>query len=282
LIPPASILAPIETLRRQHDKQYNRWPPHINLLYPFLSSPTAVSEASTDDKETNNDISDAPQQNENVTSPEPSSLKPEILQRLKSVLGSVSPFDIVLRADPPGYFLHGKRSATVWLNPVDQEPSPSTSSSQPQHPPLRRTASTSSRASGDPYQFDPSSRALLDLQRVLQAGFSECDADERSFVPHLSIGQASGKDDARGLCKEVQRVVDEFLSENQSAANGEGEVAGALVEGEGDGDGKSTKVQSPPWLSKGLAWKVDTVYVLERKGFNDRFKVVGAIKLGEE
>ena len=31
----------------------------------------------------------------------------------------------------------------------------------------------------------------------------------------------------------------------------------------------------------GLAWCIDTVFVIERKDFNDRFKIIGSIKLGE-
>ncbi|OAL44319.1 hypothetical protein IQ07DRAFT_522348 [Pyrenochaeta sp. DS3sAY3a] len=38
LLPPDNIIAPIEAVRRVHDRHFQRWPPHINLLYPFLSS----------------------------------------------------------------------------------------------------------------------------------------------------------------------------------------------------------------------------------------------------
>jgi 2'-5' RNA ligase len=36
LIPPEEIWAPIQAIRRDHDRQYRRWMPHITLLYPFL------------------------------------------------------------------------------------------------------------------------------------------------------------------------------------------------------------------------------------------------------
>jgi RNA 2',3'-cyclic 3'-phosphodiesterase len=35
LIPPPEIWAPIQTIRRVHDRHVNRWMPHITLLYPF-------------------------------------------------------------------------------------------------------------------------------------------------------------------------------------------------------------------------------------------------------
>ncbi len=35
LIPPDSIQPPIQSIRRLHDRNYERWMPHITLLYPF-------------------------------------------------------------------------------------------------------------------------------------------------------------------------------------------------------------------------------------------------------
>lgn len=35
LIPPESIQPPIQTIRKVHDRNYERWMPHITLLYPF-------------------------------------------------------------------------------------------------------------------------------------------------------------------------------------------------------------------------------------------------------
>ncbi|NMO13467.1 endonuclease [Pyxidicoccus fallax] len=36
LIPPDSVWEPIQALRRKHDSKFQRWMPHITLLYPFL------------------------------------------------------------------------------------------------------------------------------------------------------------------------------------------------------------------------------------------------------
>ncbi|WP_199315623.1 poly(A) polymerase [Aerosakkonema funiforme] len=36
LIPPAEIWPPIQTIRRRFDRRFDRWMPHINLLYGFL------------------------------------------------------------------------------------------------------------------------------------------------------------------------------------------------------------------------------------------------------
>lgn len=35
LIPPEAIQPPIQTIRRVHDRNFERWMPHITLLYPF-------------------------------------------------------------------------------------------------------------------------------------------------------------------------------------------------------------------------------------------------------
>jgi hypothetical protein len=35
IIPPPEVWKPIQAIRRQHDRQFHRWMPHVNLLYPF-------------------------------------------------------------------------------------------------------------------------------------------------------------------------------------------------------------------------------------------------------
>jgi RNA 2',3'-cyclic 3'-phosphodiesterase len=35
-IPPPQVWEPIQSIRRQHDRNVHRWMPHITLLYPFL------------------------------------------------------------------------------------------------------------------------------------------------------------------------------------------------------------------------------------------------------
>jgi 2'-5' RNA ligase len=34
-IPPPDAWAPIQAIRRRHDRQIARWMPHVTLLYPF-------------------------------------------------------------------------------------------------------------------------------------------------------------------------------------------------------------------------------------------------------
>jgi hypothetical protein len=97
LLPPFSIAAPIEAVRRAHDKQFYRWPAHINLLYPFVSSPSEPGEPG----EGSNPI-----------------LKHDIRVRIERAVRNIQPFRISLSADPPGIFHHSQKSKTVWLPPT--------------------------------------------------------------------------------------------------------------------------------------------------------------------
>ena len=37
VIPPAELWPPLQDIRRHHDKAYTRWPPHFNVLHPFIA-----------------------------------------------------------------------------------------------------------------------------------------------------------------------------------------------------------------------------------------------------
>jgi 2'-5' RNA ligase len=94
LLPPPSITPPIEAVRRIHDKHFERWPPHINLLYPFLASPLETTD------------SNAPR------------LTQAIRARIEKATAAIQPFHVSLNADPPGAFSHSRTSKTVWLGPT--------------------------------------------------------------------------------------------------------------------------------------------------------------------
>ena len=84
-IPPEDLWAPIQRLRRQYDRHYRRWMPHITLIYPFR--PASAFEA----------------------------LGP----RFASACADVTPFEVNLsRFD---LFLHTRRKATLYLVPEPDE-----------------------------------------------------------------------------------------------------------------------------------------------------------------
>jgi 2'-5' RNA ligase len=188
LLPPSTIQAPIEAVRRTHDKHFARWPPHINLIYPFLEAPSAQSEG-----------------------PGPPELTENIRSRVKKVTRHIEPFHMSLLTGCPKSFVHGRNSRTVWLQ--------------------------------------PSSELVSRLQAALQTEFAECDHDPRPFNPHLSLGQAQTDAQQTQLCEMLQNQVTDHA--------------------------KDGATQELPWL-------VDTVYVIERKGFRDRFKIIGSIELGKD
>lgn len=47
IIPPLAVQQAVQRIRCFQDKSFVRWPPHINLLYPFIedTGPAALQEA---------------------------------------------------------------------------------------------------------------------------------------------------------------------------------------------------------------------------------------------
>jgi 2'-5' RNA ligase len=97
LLPSSSITSPIEAVRSVHDKNFKRWPPHINLIYPFLVAPLETSDSNT------------------------FRLSQAIQARLEKAASGIQAFQVSLDAERPGVFTHSKTSKTVWLGPVPDE-----------------------------------------------------------------------------------------------------------------------------------------------------------------
>jgi 2'-5' RNA ligase len=86
IIPPDAIWAPIQELRRSHDRHYRRWMPHITLVYPFRPAPDFES------------------------------LSP----LLAGVCRATAPFEI--RLAKFGRFDRGRQNTTVYLIPEPDQP----------------------------------------------------------------------------------------------------------------------------------------------------------------
>lgn len=182
LLPPTKLTEPIQKVREIHDRGFNRWPPHINLIYPFLAAPSSSLDL--------------------------------ILPRIRSSLTNFEIFNININRS--AHFQHSKGSATVYLT-----------------------------SSGD----DPTANSMnlvTKLQEALQIEFSECDAEDRPFIPHLSVGQAKRAKGVASLQGKIDEVMKDFSG---SEAN---------------------------WT---LDWLVDRVVVIEREGHTDPFKIVGEVML---
>ncbi|WP_225409143.1 poly(A) polymerase [Stigmatella hybrida] len=83
LIPPEAQWGPLQALRAQHDRNYQRWMPHVTLLYPFI--------------------------------PEEHFLEAEAL--IEEALRSIAPFQVTLTSFD---FFEHRASVTAWLQPEDQ------------------------------------------------------------------------------------------------------------------------------------------------------------------
>ncbi len=85
IIPPAAAWAPIQAIRREHDRHFRRWMPHITLLYPFR----------------------------------PKDHFPALQPLFRQALRAVRPFTVQLSEFR--YFTHGRHS-TLWLFPDPAAP----------------------------------------------------------------------------------------------------------------------------------------------------------------
>lgn len=81
IIPPRAVWEPIQRIRQDHDPAFTRWPPHANLLYPFVADEHF----------------------------------PVVAERLAQELADCGPLTVTLAEF--GYFRHSQRSVTVWLRP---------------------------------------------------------------------------------------------------------------------------------------------------------------------
>ena len=81
IIPPKNIWPPIQEIRKEYDRQINRWMPHVNLLYPFRH----ISEYS------------------------------KLEKKFSEVSGQIGSFEISFKIF--NYFHHGHQRYTIWLKP---------------------------------------------------------------------------------------------------------------------------------------------------------------------
>lgn len=101
LMPREDTWGPVQSIRAIHDKGYERWMPHVNLLYPFY--PVERFEDS--------------------------------LQAAVQALRTVDPFDVTLGQF--GFFNHRVRQPTGWTKLRGSVPAPHDLAADPVLPPTR-------------------------------------------------------------------------------------------------------------------------------------------------
>jgi len=134
IVPPRDLWNPIQRIRQVHDPQIDRWMPHITMLFPFVPE-AGFGEAAT---------------------------------RAAATCEGHPPFRLTLVGFR--YFVHGARSATLWLDPRPLAP-------------------------------------VTDLQAALQTAFPHCDDVSRFdglFTPHLSVGRFAGEEEVEAARDRLQ------------------------------------------------------------------------------
>ncbi len=86
VIPPRDVWPSIQHLRKQFDRQYRRWMPHITMIYPFR-----------------------PREEFDALAP-----------RFAEITARFAPFDLTLREIR--FFRHRGQRYTLWLRPEPEEP----------------------------------------------------------------------------------------------------------------------------------------------------------------
>ena len=85
IIPPKNKWAPIQKIKKQYDRQVNRWMPHITLLFPFR----------------------------------PEHLFNKIYDDFKNTCKKINSFSISFKEVKS--FTHGKNNHTIWLSPEPEK-----------------------------------------------------------------------------------------------------------------------------------------------------------------
>jgi 2'-5' RNA ligase len=85
IVPPSEVWGLIQAIRERHDRQFRRWMPHANLLYPFY----------------------------------PPERFDEVLPSLVAACAQIAPFEVTLAEFR--FFHHSSRKVTLWLAPEPRE-----------------------------------------------------------------------------------------------------------------------------------------------------------------
>jgi hypothetical protein len=162
------------------DPGYYRWPPHVNLLYPFLDLPPSSTNA---DNDADNDEKGESQTDENWTIS-------SIVEQLESATRHIVPFSIQL--DKLGIF-GCENKGVLWLHPnsVGLSLPPETCN-----------------------ELEEQSSPLIRLQTSLEKAFPMCKEQSRKgggFTPHMTVSHFPSFDEAlyaKGTIESSSKIVD--------------------------------------------------------------------------
>ncbi|KXZ54947.1 hypothetical protein GPECTOR_3g116 [Gonium pectorale] len=190
VVPPAAVWSRIQALRCLRDKSFVRWPPHINILYPFYpdgdpqlarSAPSSRSGAA----HRRNGGSDAAA-GAGGSGSDPDAVFLRLAIRVGRALSRVAPFRV--RLERLRTFRHSARSYTLWAEPELVQP--------PQAPVPAGPAASSPTAAAAAGPGPLGASGLQLVHASLMSEFPDCTdlSDDpgrgiTAFAPHLSLGQ---------------------------------------------------------------------------------------------
>jgi hypothetical protein len=145
------------------DPGYYRWPPHVNLLYPFLELPHRSNDVHAD--------------GESEIRSESNLILSDIVEQLESAIKNLVPFSV--RLNEFGTF-GGKRRGVLWLNPESDCELPQEKCEDKNEP-------------------EEQSSSLIRLQTSLEKAFAMCQDQSQKgggFTPHMTVSHFPSLDEA--------------------------------------------------------------------------------------
>jgi 2'-5' RNA ligase len=193
MVPPESSEWAWEMITRcrteLRDPGLFRWPPHVNLLYPFLDiRPATSSRTSNSPCAKNADDYAHAGQSSDLDLPPPQTVDPEILEGLVSACSQCEPFIVHLRQ----FGTFGNRNRGVlWLYPE---------SSYEAAPETKSVVNDASDDTGQP---------LMRLQALLLKSFPTCTdqtvkSSDGTFHPHMTVSHFASHEAALAAQKQKE------------------------------------------------------------------------------
>eukprot|EP00532_Pseudo-nitzschia_australis_P007226 CAMPEP_0168167402 /NCGR_PEP_ID=MMETSP0139_2-20121125/2529_1 /TAXON_ID=44445 /ORGANISM="Pseudo-nitzschia australis, Strain 10249 10 AB" /LENGTH=368 /DNA_ID=CAMNT_0008084639 /DNA_START=276 /DNA_END=1382 /DNA_ORIENTATION=+ len=177
---------------RLKDPGFYRWPPHVNLMYPFLKLPNR-SNINNNSADTDADGHSSPNSDDEYSIS-------KIVEQLESSTRKITPFSI--RLNKLGTF-GGKRRGVLWLHPDSSD---------------ELLSQTKVDRDEEPEE-EPS--PLIQLLRVLEDTFPVCrdQSQKGGFTPHMTLSHFPSIDEALHAKERMESPSSPFIDVHRNSTN---------------------------------------------------------------